>query len=744
MATTKKKGKKRPSTTWGLVILTLVLFASLALLGAGIGFVISAVRGLPALSSFEPKPSMTSMIYDSKGNVIAKLHGEENRIPISIDQMPEHLQKAFVATEDDKFFEHRGVNFKAIIRALYVNIRGISYQGGSTITQQLVKTALLKNPARTYTRKIQEAILAVQVERYFTKKEILQMYLNQIHLGHGTYGVEAAAQLYFGKHARDLTLGESALLAGLARSPSTYSPYNDMAAARTVRDVVLDQMLKNQFISADQHAQAKAEEIRLAGLTKEESNLAPFFVDVVLKQVLEKYGASAVYGGGLHIYTTVDMDIQNAAEAGVAQVMDQAFPIREGQDQPDAAVVVLDPKTGEVKAIVGGRAHTNRLSLNRAMHDPRQPGSAFKPIAVYAAAFERGYSAGTVIDDSPVSYPQFSGPPWTPENYTRDFKGLITIREAIEQSINVVAVKVLEQIGVETGVNYATRMGISTLVTQKGAQKSDYTLSLGLGGLTHGVTPYEMASAYGVFANKGIRVEPHTITKVTDNMGNILEQHQPKMEIIMGEDVAYLMTHILRGVIFSPGATGGRANIGRPAAGKTGTSSDHADAWFVGYTPDLVAAVWIGHHERKPMDRQTGGRYPAEIWKLVMGEAHKNIPVSDFQRPKNFVEVEICTKSGHLPGPFCPADTIKKELFIKGTEPQVTCSVHVLAQVCADDPTKLATQNCPWVIDKVFIKRPEPYTPTKDGRIPKDAYLEVPTQYCQIHGNQGEDWSGDD
>lgn len=731
------KRKERPLSRLRAVLLV-VLFLALVIFATGAGFLVGTIRSLPV---FDPTwaPPQTSMLYDKDGNVFATLHAEENRIPVSIDDMPKYLPEAFVATEDERFFRHWGFDLRGMARAIYVNLTGKGFHGASTITQQLVRKAFLKREDVTIKRKLQEIFLAIQVERRYTKKEILEMYLNQIPLGHGAYGVQAASQVYFGKDVGQLTLGEAAMLAGLAKSPYGYSPFQNMEVALNRRAVVLNQMVRNKYIDADQAEEAKKEPLNLAQLKKYAEYPAPYFVDHVLAQLLDKYGDEVVYGAGLKVYTTLDKGIQEAAEKALKKTLDPVYPLDKGKVQPEAAVVVIDPKTGHIVAMIGGRSHGEQLKFNRATQAKRQPGSAFKPIVVYTPAVDMGYTPSTVVDDSPVTYNIVGQPPWTPQNYDKKFRGLITIRQALESSVNVVAVKVLDKIGIRTGYDYAVRMGISTLVPK--GPRNDYTLPLALGGVTDGVTPLEMAKAYAVLANQGIKVEPIAITRVVDRNGNILEENTPRQEVVLSRETAYLVTDMLKGVIER--GTGTPANIGRPAAGKTGTTSDDVDAWFVGYTPDYVGVVWMGYDKPRDMGKVYGSTYPAPIWRQFMTEAHKKVPVHDFERPSTIVDVAaVCTKSGKLPGPWCPAETVRSDIFLKGTEPTEQCDVHVPATVCTESG-QLATAWCPpgSTVTRSFIRRPEPYVPFTDDKgqtyIPLDADQELPTEQCTMHGPGG-------
>ncbi len=734
----RPRPKKRRRTI--RIFLGVVLLALLVGAGAGFAFVANTLKGLPALARLEPKPSVTSFLYDCNGKMFAPLHAEENRIPVNIKRVPKHVRQAFIAIEDQHFYDHIGIDVKGIIRAAFNIITGRQFQGGSTITQQLVKNAFL-TPKRRLDRKIQEAVLAIELERKYTKDEILGMYLNQIPFGNGAYGIQAASQLYFGKNVEDLSVAEAALLAGMVQAPATYDPYIHPQAARQRQAAVLQLMAKCDFISQQEADKAASQPLMFKPLKKNEIELGAYFADYVLQQLLAKYSPETVYESGLQVYTTMDPEIQKAAEKAISKVLDPVFPIKQGQDHPEAAAVVMDPKTGYLKALVGGRKHDRWLQQNRVVQSKRQPGSAFKPVMVYTAAIEKGYTPATVVDDAPAQWPQATGPAWAPENYDHQFLGLMPLREAIERSRNVVAVKVLDSIGVATGLDYAERLGITTLVRTPRQGRSDLNLSAGLGGLTDGVTPLDMTVAYGVLANGGVRQEPVSILKVVDKNGNILEEHKPKGKPVIKPQTAWIMTDMMKGTLTKSWGTGTRAAIGRPAAGKTGTTSDWVDAWFCGYTPDLVGVVWMGYDKDKTMEkyRVTGGTYPAAIWKEIMVPAHKNIPVKDFPVPKDIVTATVCAKSGKLPGPACPAESLREEIFVKGTEPVDVCDTHVLLEVCADNPSEIAGLFCPSRITKAFLRRPGPYTVLEDGRKPLDAAQEAPQRVCALHNPHAEE-----
>lgn len=620
------KNGRRSSKNGNSKITVIILIVFVVMItGAGLGFLTASIHTMPSLKD-EIRPAASSQIYDVNGKLINTVHSVENRVPVSINKIPKNLQDAFVAAEDARFYQHIGIDPRGIMRAVWSNItdRGVS-EGGSTITQQLAKNALLSQE-RTLKRKIQEAILALQIERQYSKNEILELYLNQIYFGQGAYGVQSAATVYFGKNVEDLTLAECAMLAGIPKSPNYYSPFNNLKAATERQATVLDQMVKYNFINSSTGAQAKNAKLKLAvRSTQSESNAktASYFIDYVTQYLIDRYGADAVYKDGLKVYTTLDLDMQEAAEEAM-QKLPSVRVDSNGLQQPQGALVAIDPRTGYIKAMVGGRGNDQ---FNRAVLAERQPGSAFKPF-VYLAALEGGMTPSSIIEDSKISFGN-----WTPMNYDEKFHGSVSLRTALEQSLNVPTVKIANQTGVDKPLYYAQQMGISTLVLQ--GSVNDRNLAMSLGGLTRGVTPLELASAYGVLANQGIHVDPITVIKVVDRNGKTLEQVASKEKAVVNERSAYILTDMLRGVINN--GTGGAANIGRPAAGKTGTTNDYKDAWFVGFTPDLVASVWIGYDSDGYLNGITGGTLPAAIWRNFMQKALVKIPARDFIRPNGIV-----------------------------------------------------------------------------------------------------------
>ncbi len=722
---------------------------AVVVLGLMVGFVAAAVRGLPALSGLEPDPALTSFIYDCNGELVTEVAGWENRIPVDLSEVPEHLVDAFIAMEDVRFWHHPGIDIGGILRAAYRNIMKASIrEGASTITQQFVRNAFGLGFERTWTRKLQEIILALQIERKYTKEEILEMYLNQIYFGHSAYGVQAAAHLYFGKDVSELTLEESALICGIAANANIYSPYVNADRALARRNLCLDQMTRYGMITPEEAERAKAVPLQLAGIP-DETYPAPHFVDYVLEYLLDRYDAETVYRGGLKVYTTIDMTLQKHLEDAMHEILDPALPLYdengERLEQPEFAAVFMDPETGAIRAMVGGREHKKKLELNRAVPPRgtwegtlRQPGSAFKPIIDYVPALEVGWSPSSVLDDSVKTYHLPGQEPWSPENYNLLYRGLVPLRTGLEWSINTVAVKLLDHIGVETGIRYARRLGISSLVTE--GTHNDTSLAVAIGGLTQGVSVLEMAQAYCALSNGGIRVEPLAVLRVEDKYGNVLEENEPQREVAISEQTAYLVTDMLRGVVTQ--GTGQGANFGRPAAGKTGTTDDVRDAWFIGYTPEIVGALWMGYDQPKSMDKIFGGTYCAPIWRETVSRWLEGKPVRDWEEPPGIVRVVVCSKSGLLPGPSCPKEHLREEVFVEGRQPIRTCDVHTTAVVCAHRPWQLARPECPEKVVRTFIKRPEPYevfqkVDEKTERlmtyIPRDAAEEYPTEYCELH-----------
>ncbi|MDD2444197.1 MAG: penicillin-binding protein 1A [Desulfotomaculaceae bacterium] len=712
-----KRRAKRKLNYYRLGIVLFSLFIITALC-TGATVLYACVKDLPALSPELLESGASTMIYDKDGNLITQL-GVKNSVPVALNNVPEQVRNAFLAIEDPRFYQHHGISLRGIARAAWSDLRSRSIQeGGSTITQQLVKISFL-TPEKKVKRKIQEIILSFQVERRYTKDEILEMYLNNIYLGEGAYGIQAAAQTYFGKDVEDLELDEAALLGGLPQAPSAYSPFLDLQAALSRRDMVLDSMARNNFISESQAEKAKAVTPKLD--TEEVAGRQypyPYFLDYITDKLTDRYGEAEVFKGGLKVYTTLDPKIQLAAETAMARRAN--FPSSNtdanGILQPQGAVAVIEPGTGYIKALVGGREHTQKRQWNRATMTTRQPGSAFKPIAAYGPAVEyKGLGPASVIDDIPTSFGSYE-----PRNHDGRYRGLITLRTALTDSVNIAAVKLLMNVtGLGESIRFASGLGIQLDPAHHGA-------SMALGGLHSGVTPLQMAGAYAAFANQGIYTEPAAILRVEKQDGVILEQHVPKQRRAMKPTTAYLVTDMLRSVIQRGTGTG--AQIGRPAAGKTGTTDNGVDIWFVGYTPELATAVWIGYdNNQTPMSQAFGSTYPAGIWQEVMSRALSNASVKDFACPAGIITATVDGKSGLLPGPNTPNDALVTDLFAEGTVPTETDNVHVFAEVCAAG-SQLPGQYCVDRVIKPLIKLP--YTVPA---LVEDSTLRMPTETCTVH-----------
>ena len=611
---TKKKGPFRSIRVMAALVLVIIA-------GLMFGYIFAAYQSLPEVGN-NMRPAVSSQVFDSQGKLITTLHSDQNRLPIDINKVPKNLQNAFIAAEDNRFYDHIGVDPIGILRAVVTNLtnRGIA-QGGSTITQQLAKNAFLSQD-QTLKRKIQEAILALELERKYSKKEILEMYMNQIYFGRGAYGIQTAAHTYFGKDVGDLTLAECAMIAGLPKSPNYYSSSVNEATAR--KNVVVGQMEKYGYITPSQAEEAKKSSLDIKQKsTSNTTDETAYFIDYVTQEIAQKYGDDALYKDGLKIYTTLDTDKQHAAVQAMRH-LPETHTDDQGLTQPQGAIISIDPKTGHILAMVGGRGQD---SFNRASMAVRQPGSAFKPF-VYMTAMEHDMTPDTIMEDKKVEY---GG--WSPHNADNSYQGRMPLWKALALSVNTVAVQLADKVGPSNVIANAKKLGITTLV-EDGSPNDDNLASAALGGLTKGVTPLEMAAAYGAFANKGVYIKPTAIVKILDRNGNVLEDNSSDVQKtqVMSEKTAYEMTSMLEGVIAR--GTGTAASIGRPAAGKTGTTDDNHDAWFIGYTPDIVTAVWVGDDTgSQSLGEIYGGTVPAQIWHDYMASAVSGTSADDFDVP---------------------------------------------------------------------------------------------------------------
>ncbi len=615
-----QRGKPKKKSSFKKIFFFLFIVLFIAGAGAAAGFFVSVTSHLPDVTG-NITPNASSRIYDEKGRLITTVHAEENRIPVSIDQVPQHLQNAFVAAEDVRFYDHHGIDPRGILRAVFSNVvsGNATGQGGSTITQQLARNAFLTQE-QTLKRKLLEVVLAFEIENKYTKKQILEMYMNQIYFGQGCYGIETASHVYFGKDVKDLTLPQCAMLAGLPNSPNYYSPFRSLEAAKYRQGIVLDQMAKYGYITEAEATQAKAADVGLANpeAAKSTGSTASYFINYVIQTISDKYDSDAIYKEGLQVYTTLNLDMQKEAEKVMAANLPEGNKDANGLTQPQGALITVEVGTGHVKAMVGGRGEDH---FNRATQMVRQPGSAFKPF-VYLTAFENKFSPYDTVNNETKTYP--GG--WTPKNYGGTSGGKVTLEEALVHSMNIPTIDLADQVGMSKVLETATACGISTLV------KDDNNLAASIGGLTNGVSMIDMAKAYSVFANNGKLVEPSVILKVVDRNGNVLEDNStvaPGKQVV-DETSVQRLTCILEEVISR--GTGGNAMIGRPMAGKTGTTDDEHDAWFVGYTPEMVTAVWIGD-DTSSNAGYTGGTVPAAIWREFMSQALSDYKYKAFDIP---------------------------------------------------------------------------------------------------------------
>jgi len=609
---------------------------------------------LPSIETLKYyKPSTITKIFSEEGEVIGEFFYEKREV-VSLDRVPNHLIQAFVAGEDARFFQHKGLDYLAILRALFRNIfSGEIVQGGSTITQQVVKSLLL-SPEKSFTRKIREAILAYKIEKYLTKEEILFLYLNQIYLGHGAYGIAAAAENYFGKTIEELNITESALLAGLPQAPSKNSPNHHPQQAKKRQIYILNRMAEEGFISTNEAIKAaqtpyvlKNKEVGAIHELPLQSK-ALHFVEHIRRYVEEKYGKDALYKNGLQVFTTIDLHFQRAAqeatEAGLKEIEKrEKYPSADMPFTPEGALICFDLETGYVKAMVGGKDF-KKSQFNRAIQARRQTGSAFKPI-VYASALDKGFTPASIIVDAPIIF-EWGDKKWKPRNFEGKFSGPTTLRNALTHSVNIVTVKIAQEVGIDYIRDYAKKLGIYSPL------HNDLSMALG----SSSIPLYELTKAYAVFANQGNFFKPIFIKKILDRDGNLLEENLPTFyskepseeEQILTPQTAFLMTYLLQGVVQH--GTGWRArSLGRPVAAKTGTTDQFMDAWFIGYTPELITGIWVGFDEERSLgENETGARAASPIWVTYMSKILKNKPVKDFPLPEGIEFMKIDPQTGQV------------------------------------------------------------------------------------------------
>ncbi len=831
---TKKKNKTKAFVLSFRMLILCIVFAICIGGFAAAGIIKGILDNAPDISSITVAPTeFATTIYDSDGNEIQKLIGSDaNRIYVNIDTIPEDVINAFVAIEDERFWEHNGVDVKGILRAVFSGLAGGFDQGASTITQQLLKNTVFNGGMETnfsdkMERKIQEQYLAVQLEHRISKKEILEYYLNTINLGQNTLGVEAASQRYFNKNISDLTLSEAAVIAGITKNPSAYNPISNPEKNAQRRNTILSKMKQQGYISEEEYTDAMADDVYAEiQLVNEEqyssgSNVNSYFVDALVEQVAndlsEELGYNStqaynlIYRGGLRIYTTQDTSLQNICDEVLAddslypanskfeltyrlsftdkdgeihnyselnlksyfQKKDSNFSLYfnkkedaepyiqeyrssvikdtdtiDGETtsftlQPQVSFVLMDQYTGQIKALVGGRGEKMASrTLNRATDTTRQPGSTFKIVSTYLPALDtKGMTLATVFDDDRYFYPGTSTQVnnWNGENYN----GFTTIREAIYNSMNIMAVKTLEQVTPQTGFSYLQKLGFSTLVDNRtdeatGKVYSDINLSLALGGITDGVTNLELTNSFASIANGGNYNQPSYYTKIVDHNGKVLLENKNASTQVMKDSTAWLLTNTMEDVVkVGTGKKVQFQNVSMPIAGKTGTTSNENDLWFVGYTPYYTAGIWGGYDSNSSQSDTT---YPKVLWRTIMEKIHMNLERKEFTKPDSIVSAKICTKSGKLavdgvcdqaPG----ASTVRTEYFAKGTQPTDSCDVHVKVKICTASG-KSPGIHCPFgsIISKVFLIKADETAATKDTPyiLPKD----FESNTCKVHGTK--------
>ena len=687
----------------GVIVMSCLTFG-------GAWFFYRIYQTLPTLDQIENiEPSLSSKVMGKDGSLVHEF-SIEKRSWIPLSKVPQNLINAVIAIEDRKFFDHWGVDIKRIIGASIINIiRGRYAQGGSTLTQQLARNVYLTSRT-SMIRKIREAMTAVQIESYYSKKEILELYLNQVYLGAGVYGVESAAHYYFNKSTSELDLNECSVLAGIIQLPERYRPDKKSNSSRIVsrRSKVLRAMKKMGFID-EQSVQMVSQAPVPFDPQKEVSQRAPYFVENVRQYCEQKYGDDRLYNGGLTIYTTLDLDAQDAIEKGLKGQLkdlqnkmnsyfldrtnfwrrrkishdfflshfDSMYNIykEECEKFPDSlrlrivqtAIVAMEVKTGAVLALVGGRDFLES-KFNRALQAVRQPGSAFKPF-VYTAAIDNGLTPASMLLDQPITLMTPQGE-WHPENYDKTFKGLVTMRYALNLSLNMVAIQTFLQVGGDIVVNYARRMGLK--------QHLEPVPSLAIGSCE--VIPIELLTAYAIFPNKGVKIDPYFVRRIVDKDGKILEEHEPTQTPVLTPQTAFIMCDMLSTVVRNgTGASIPGLGFTRPSAGKTGTSNDYSDAWFVGFTPQIACCVWVGTDERRSLGwGLTGSQAAIPIYTKAMIALHKKSPVEHFEKPEGVVSMKICLASHKLASSACPQTY--NEVFLADNVPE-PCDLHGAGRV---------------------------------------------------------------
>ena len=827
-ASSHKWSKKLLLAVMNLMVLGILAIGVIGA-SAGIGVFKGIIDTAPSIENIDVTPTgFSTFVYDLEGNQIGKLIAQDsNRIPVAKDMIPENLAHAFVAIEDERFYEHNGIDIKGIIRAAYVGIsNGFHFtEGASTITQQLLKNNVFTNWTKEdgfmdkIKRKIQEQYLAIELTKTMSKDDVLVNYMNTINLGQNTLGVQAASLRYFNKSVNTLTLSECAVIAGITQNPSKFNPISHPDNNAQRREKVLNNMLEQGYITQTEYDEAMADDvysrIQIVNAEVEEDSVNTYFVDALTDDIMEDLMATGnytetqaytlLYSGGLKIYATQDPHVQEICDEAFSneenypegtrwqlsyelttqdsngnfenystemyrqyfKEMDSSFNLlyssqeaaydaieqynaavmKPGEEvygenitltpQPQVSIVIEDQSTGYVVAMVGGRGQKEASrTLNRATDSKRQPGSTFKIVAVYAPALDSaGLTLATVMNDAPFNYA--NGRPvnnW----WGSEYRGLNSLRTAIAQSMNIIAVKTLTQITPQLGFDYLKNFGFTTLVEReeitvggKTQVFSDIQQSLALGGITKGVTNEELTAAYASIANGGTYIKPKLYTKVLDHDGNvILDNTAPQSRQVIKETTAWLLTDAMVDVVTS--GTGASVNFGNMAiAGKTGTTSDYNDVWFSGYTPYYTASVWTGYDNNAKLQKGNGERNLAKkLWRAVMSKVHEDLPSQSFQVPSGIVTATVCSQSGKLPIPGLCDGTLKTEYFAEGTVPTESCDVHYQGMVCPYSNLP-ACDTCPFKVEGVLTM-----TPVEDPSLQQGSGTEAPAMATQEVTNE--------
>lgn len=816
----------------------IVILVAVSIIGTftGLGALKGIIDSAPSIDAIDVAPTgFSTIIYDSEGNEIQKLVGSQaNRIYVTLDKIPEDLINAFIATEDERFWTHNGIDVKGIFRAFFVGVKSGNFsEGASTLTQQLLKNQVFEggNEEKFFAkiqRKIQEQYLAIKLENKLDKKQILEYYLNTINLGQGTLGVQAASLRYFNKDVSKLTLSEAAVIAGITQSPVYLNPITHPEDNASKRNIILSKMLEQNLITQSSYDEAVKDDVyeRIQLVNEEQqstnSTTNSYFVDELILQVQEdlqnKLGytetqaINAIYRGGLRIYTTQDTKLQNICDTVIndeanypaayhiyeltyalsiqkadgstvnyseghlknyfteksknftlffknkedADAYTEEFKasvIENGDEilgekktftlQPQVSFVLMDQHNGKVLALVGGRGEKEgSLTLNRATRTLRQPGSVFKVLSTYLPALDNaGMTLATVQDDAPYNYPGTNTPL---NNWRRGvYNGLTTLRQGIWDSNNIVTVKTLDQITPQLGYSYLMKLGFTTIIdsvtTEDGKVHSDINLPMALGGLTYGVKNLELTAAYASIANSGIYTEPILYTRIADHEGKVLVDNTPTTSQVMKESTAFLLTNAMEDVV-KIGTAASYINLGSmPVAGKTGTTTDSKDLWFVGYTPYYTAGIWGGYDNNNGNQNGINTSYHKRLWNLIMNQIHEGYEKKNFTKPDSIVTATICTKSGKLAKEgvceFAPGgSTVKKEYFAKGTVPTEVCDSHVKLRICKASGLQ-ASEYCPEseIEEKVYLVKEE------TGKTKDTPYLlpaSIEDSICNIHTSQ--------